>query len=250
MTNRIDNQQIARQLQIRARETQKKQSVEFQQTLETSIQAGAKAKQTNPGDILNRYAAAEEAEKPATTESNESSELGATRAAQTKEEKPQKSQKKQDTQTAHADRQAEKKNDKVALDIAVQRKSQQEQENGESGTGGQGDFFQQAIQIGLNAQSVEQVAAPHNVSLPPGALNEIVDKIYVGVDQTGASQFVIELKSDVLNGGQIQVTAQGKNIKLKLSGLNYASKQTVRAAEGDLKQRLQGKGLTLSSLEL
>ncbi len=257
MANRIDdqnrsNQIIEHAINARARETQKKQSQAFQAKLMTEAQQGSNAKQESVSrQILEQYGKGVE-ESPAEAASileqaTDKDQAGASQ--QLKHQKTQKEQKKEDTHKAHLDKSAEKKQEKVALDTAVQRKKQEEQDSGESGTGG-GDFFQQAVNQGLRMQQAGATTEAHPVQLPDNNLQEIVDKVYLSTDPSGASQFIIELKSGVLNGGQIQVSTKGRNVQLKFSGLDSGSRRSVTSSQQHLQQRLQKKGLNLEKLEV
>jgi hypothetical protein len=256
MANRIDdqnrsNQIIERAIQTRARETQRKESKAFQAKLMTEAQQGANAKQESVSrQILEQYGKGLN-ESPAEAASilqqaTDKDKAGASQ--QLKQQKTQKDQKKEDTHKANLDKTAEKRQEKVALDTAVQRKKQQEDESGETGSGG-GDFFQQAVTQGLRMQQATATAEPHPVQLPENNLQEIVDKVYMSMDPSGASQFIIELKSGVLNGGQIQVSSKGRNVQLRFSGLDSGSRRSVLNSQQQLQQRLQQKGLNLEKLD-
>ncbi len=256
MANRIDdqnrtNQQIQHALNVRARETQKKQSQAFQAKLMTEGQQGANAKQESVSrQILEEYGKGLE-ESPAEAASvleqaTDKDRAGASQ--QLKQQKTQKDQKKEDIHKAHLDKSAEKKQEKVALDTAVQRKKQQEDDSDETGSGG-GDFFQQAINQGLRMQQASATTEAHPVHLPENNLQEIVDKVYLSTDQGGSSHFIIELKSGVLNGGQIQVSSKGRNVQLKFSGLDAASRRSITNSQLTLQQRFEQKGLNLEKLD-
>jgi hypothetical protein len=224
----------------------------FQQKLMTESQQGANAKQESISQqVLAQYAKGqEEAQGPAASvleQANDKDQAGTSQLA--KQQKTHKEQKKEDTHKAHLDKAAQKKNEKLVLDTAVQRKKQQDQDSSESGAGG-GDFFQQAVTQGLQMQQASATLEAHPVQLPEHNLNEIVDKVFVGIDRNGTSNFIIELKSGVLNGGQIQVSSQGKNVRLKFAGLDSASKRSVQSSKDELTRRLAMKGLDLEKLEI
>lgn len=256
MSNRIDDNNqssrlVERAIRIRAKEEQQKQVSNFKQKLETQVEQGANAKQAGlSSEVLKRYAEGEEMAKPATPATQESQGAGQMPKKLLKEEQSQKTRKQQDTKQAHQDKQAEKKHEKVALEIAVQRKSQQDQESAEFGGSGQGDFFQQAVNMGMAVQQAAPTESAHPVQVPEQALNEIIDKISVGVNQSGASEFVIDLKSNTLNGAQIQVSAQGKAVRLKFNGLDTNARQSVKMASAELRNRLLQKGLKLEQFEV
>ncbi|MEI6789943.1 MAG: hypothetical protein WCK42_02040, partial [Myxococcaceae bacterium] len=165
---------------------------------------------------------------------------------------PQKSQKTENKKTqkdTEKDKNIEKKNEKVVLDLAVQRKNQQDKDSGEFGGSSKGDFFQQAVSMGMATQKAE-VVPTGPVKIPEEIFNQIVDKVFAGVDPEGVSLFVIDLKQGVLGGGRIQISAQGKAVKLKFSGLDAVSRQSVKSARRELSDRLGAKGLELEALEM
>ncbi|MEI6805063.1 MAG: hypothetical protein WCK49_00980 [Myxococcaceae bacterium] len=252
MSDRVDanqsSQNIDRSIRIRGRELQKKQTnQEFQTKLATNQQLGANARvQVGSKQVLDQMAKGEEAEKTATPE--QTTETPVPKKA-LQQEKSQKTEQKKTEKQASTDKHIEKKNEKTVLDQAVQRKNQQEQESGEFGGSSGGDFFQQAVTMGIATQKAEAVPGGP-VKIPDEILNQIVEQVHAGVDAKGVSLFVIDLKPGVLGGGRIQISAQGKSVKLKFSGMDAVSRSQVKSAQGQLKERLGSKGLELSELEV
>lgn len=254
MSERVDrnraSESVDRAIRIRAREIQKKQiNQEFETKLATTEQKGAKAStQEVAREVLEKFAQGEEKAKTPTLASNQTRESLVPKKT-IQQEKSQKADQKKTQKDTHENKDVEKKNEKTALDIAVQRKNQQDEDSGEFGGSSGGNFFQQAVSLGMAVQKSE-VAAPAPVQIPEEVLNQIVDQIYTGVNAEGASVFVIDLKTGVLNGGRIQISAQGKSIKLKFSGLDTRSKQQIRSSQGELGQRLGSKGLKIVDFEV
>lgn len=251
MSDRIDpnqsSQNVDRTIQIRAREIQKKQvNQEFQTKLATNQQLGANARVQVGSKVLEQMAKGEEAEKAATPE--QTNEVPVPKKA-LQQEKSQKTEQKKTQQSSTHDKHVQNKNEKVALDLAVQRKNQQEQDSGEFGGSSGGDFFQQAVSMGMATQKTQAVPGGP-VKIPDEILNQIVDQVHAGVDAKGVSMFVIDLKPGVLGGGRIQISAQGKSVKLKFSGMDAVSRRQIKSAQRELKDRLVAKGLELENLEV
>ncbi len=155
--------------------------------------------------------------------------------------------KKEDAKSAKT----EKKREDVVLDTAIKRSQEKQSEEGFSEKGSD-DFFQAAVNMA--AQPLAKTDETQKTNAPPKipdeVLHQLVDRIFVGVDQKGLGQFIIELKDGVLGGGQINVSAQGGKIKLKFSGLDESSKRLVRNSKQELAARLRGKNLSLDSFEV
>ncbi|MBL4818770.1 MAG: hypothetical protein JKY15_06015 [Deltaproteobacteria bacterium] len=252
MSNRIDrdgsSRLIERGLQIRAKETQKKQNTRFQQKLVGGNVKGAKAQESQLSkETLERYAKTEGQDE---TQGAESQDAEAKSPKLLQEQQQPKTQKKQDSKESTQGKKAETKKKNLALQSAVKNKQQQEQNSGEMGGRNQGDFFQQAVNMGLATQQAAATAQAHPVQIPDADLNAMVERISVGIDPSGNSNFIIDLKKGVLNGASIKVTAQGKNIRLSFSGLDASGKQSIKGASEKLRDSLSQKGLSLSNLEL
>lgn len=255
MNERIDRNRTAemidRAIQAHAKDIQKKRiNQEFQAKLATKQQQGANARTSELSkEVLEKYAKAQEKEKAPLNKMSKSSDEPALKKTKHSEKDQKTEQKKTQKKDLKEDQQVEQKNEKVVLDLAVQRKSQQEKDSGEFGGSSGGDFFGQAISMGMATQKAEFIASGPP-SIPEEILNQIVEQVYAGVDAQGVSLFVIDLKPNVLGGGRIQISAQGKAVKLKFSGLDRVSEQSVRSARGDLRDRLNAKGLELENLEV
>ena len=253
MSDRVDRNQasqiVDRAIRIRAREIQRKQSnQEFEAKLETNQQLGAKARvQVGSKQVLDEMARGEEA--AAQTAASEQGSEAPVPPKALQQEKSQKTQQQKTQKNTSHDKQVEKKNEKVALELAIQRKKQQDQDSGEFGGSSNSDFFQQAVSMGMAMQKAEAVPGGP-VKVPEEVLNQIVDQVYAGVDTQGVSQFVIDLKPGVLGDGRIQISAQGKAVKLKFSGMDAVSRSQVKSVRGQLRQRLGAKGLELANFEV
>ena len=250
MGDRVDRNQsqtIDRAIQIRAREIQKKQvTQDFQTKLATNQQLGANARVQVGSQVLEQMAQGEEAAKAPASEQTSEAPVAQKALPQ---EKSKKTEQKTTQKNSEQGKQVEKKKENVTLDLAVQRKNQQQdQDSGAFGGSSGGDFFQQAISMGMATQKAEAVPGGP-VKIPDEILNQIVDQVHAGVDAQGVSLFVIDLKPGVLGGGRIQISAQGKKIKLKFSGLDAVSRRQVKSDKGELRDRLEAKGLELESLE-
>lgn len=251
MTDRVNQNQtsesIDRSIRIRARETKIKQTnQEFQEKLETGKQLGSNARaQEISREVLEQYARGEESSAKAPTGENKV----ATPKKTASQEKSKKTEQKKTQKDSEKDKQVSKKNEKVALDLAVQRKNQQKKDSGEFGGSLQGDFFQQAVSMGMATKKAEAIPTGP-AKIPDEVLNQIVDQVYAGIDAKGVSQFVIDLKPGVLGGGRIQISANGKAVKLKFTAMDAASRAQVKSAQRELEERLDAKGLKLENFEV
>ncbi|MBH2006518.1 MAG: hypothetical protein I8H75_04150 [Myxococcaceae bacterium] len=223
MTDRVDrnlsHDSIERGMRIRAREQQRQQvKQEFQDKLATAGQ--------EKQDLLSADQVSESL-PPKKLES----------------EKTQPTQRQKSSQGGKEQKQVQKKNQDLALDRAIQKKDQQQEDNAELGGSASG-FFQQAVSMGIAAKQAELVSQTP-AHIPDEVIAELAERVYAGVDVSGSSIFVIELKSSVLGGGKIRVSAQGKAIRLQWDGVNADARGRIRASEESLKNGLLKRGLEL-----
>src|SRR3989338_3337015 len=229
MKDRIEGhratESIERAIRIRAEEIKKKEiKKEFQKTL-TANQQGEKAKALKASkEVLQRYAAEEGRERSLARDSKR-------KGPAEHKKSNEKSHKAHDSRTNHDTKQAknfEHKSDNIVLDLAVQRRYQHEQDSGEFGGSSGGDFFQQAVSVGVSIHQMESITQAHPTEIPEEVLSYIVDQVYVGVNTKGMSQFVIDFKAGVLNGGRMQIASKGEDIQLRFSGLDEASRRLLK----------------------
>ena len=146
----------------------------------------------------------------------------------------------------------EKKREDVVLENAVKEKGKKDTEDDNFGGQAADDFFQQSVN--LAAQANPQVSQAQNVAAPPKIpqeiINQMVDRVFVGLNAKGLQQFVIELKGSIFGGSQISVSAQGKKISLKFSGLSDSAKGMLQNSKAELAQRFSDKNLSLNEFTI
>lgn len=79
---------------------------------------------------------------------------------------------------------------------------------------------------------------------------KIVERVRVGTNAVGASEFQIDLRSNVLSGLSIKLSAQNGKIKATFSGNNREVLKLLGEHAGALKEALGKRGLTLEDLRI
>jgi hypothetical protein len=114
------------------------------------------------------------------------------------------------------------------------------------GAAGQGIAQAQGAQAGGPAQ-VQGSAAPQ---LPQAVIQQIVERVMVGVNQEGLSQFRIEFKDNVLSGSVLTLTAKDGKVSAHFETRDVNVKRLLKASEGPLARAFGHKGLTLEKFEV
>ena len=79
---------------------------------------------------------------------------------------------------------------------------------------------------------------------------KIVERVRVGTNASGAAEFQIDLRSNVLSGLSIKVSGGRGKIKLAFSGTDKEVLKALGESAEDLKQALGGRGLKLDELRI
>ena len=79
---------------------------------------------------------------------------------------------------------------------------------------------------------------------------KIVERVRVGTNAAGNSEFQIDLRGDVLGGMSIKVSAKNGKISAVFSGKDRETLKMLEGQRDGLKNALAGRGLTLESLKV
>jgi flagellar hook-length control protein FliK len=102
---------------------------------------------------------------------------------------------------------------------------------------------------GAQVQSTE-AAAQAAPKLPAEVIRQIVERVMVGVNKEGLSEFRIELKDNILGGTALSLTAKDGKISAKFETRDANVKRLLMASEGELARAFEGKGLRLERFEV
>jgi hypothetical protein len=152
----------------------------------------------------------------------------------------------------------DKQQDRLA---PISRDDRQGGNKGESGEGGGKEMGSQADGFGAQGQGVAQTqgaqaSGPAQVQgksgpqLPQAVIQQIVERVMVGVNKEGLSQFRIELKENVLAGSVLTITAKDGKISAHFETRDKNVGRLLKASEGPLARAFAHKGLTLERLEV
>jgi len=78
---------------------------------------------------------------------------------------------------------------------------------------------------------------------------KIVERVRVGTNKAGNAEFQIDLRSDVLSGLSLRVSASAGKIDVVFSGSDRNSLKTVEEQSEALRTALDVRGLTLSNIK-
>lgn len=95
-----------------------------------------------------------------------------------------------------------------------------------------------------------QAPAPSGQPIPPHIIKELVDRVFVGVNQKGLNEFTIDLKGTMLAGTTLQISANGGRIYAKVQTGDKNVGRLFKASEGELARVFARKGLRLESMEI
>ena len=86
-------------------------------------------------------------------------------------------------------------------------------------------------------------------SMTKEIVDKIVSRVLVGHNSAGNAEFRIDLKTNVLKGLSIKVSAgRGKKISAVFSGSDHEALAALKGASSELKDALRARGLTLDDL--
>lgn len=78
---------------------------------------------------------------------------------------------------------------------------------------------------------------------------KIVERVRVGTNKAGNAEFQIDLRSDILSGLSLRVSASGGKINVVFSGSNKNALKTVEEQSEALRNALDVRGLTLTDMK-
>ncbi len=119
---------------------------------------------------------------------------------------------------------------------------------GDKGMGTQGSATPQAA--GQNVQATTKTEGAAGARLPTETLNALVDKVFVGLNKEGLSEFHIQFKDNVLAGSSLKVSAKDGKVSATFHTTNANVKRLITSSEGELSRAFTAKGMTLLRLEV
>lgn len=122
----------------------------------------------------------------------------------------------------------------------------QEKQDGHKQGDGQGPTGPGAIE---NEASAE-VGGPRQPKLPANIIQEIVNRVFVGANTEGLSQFHIEFKEEILGGLRLEISAENGKISAKFITSDKNIGRLLKASEGQLSRAFGHKGMSLDSLSV
>jgi len=81
-------------------------------------------------------------------------------------------------------------------------------------------------------------------------LQAIVDKVMVGLNKEGLSEFHIQFKDNVLAGSGLKISAKNGQVSAAFTTTNANVKRLLLASEGELARAFGSKGMSLARLEV
>jgi hypothetical protein len=105
----------------------------------------------------------------------------------------------------------------------------------------------QAAQPQTQANAAQQVQGPQ---VPPEIIQQIVERVMVGVNKEGLSEFHIEFKENVLAGSSLRLTAENGKISAHFKTQDVNVARLLKASEGPLARAFARKGMSLEKLEV
>ncbi len=118
---------------------------------------------------------------------------------------------------------------------------------GRDGFGAAGQGVAEAKGAQVHGAEAAAQAAP---KLPAEVIRQIVERVMVGVNKEGLSEFRIELKDNVLGGTALSLSAKDGKIFAKFETRDQNVKRLIQASEGELARAFESKGLRLERLEV
>jgi len=103
---------------------------------------------------------------------------------------------------------------------------------------------------GAQTAATQQVQGATAPRISPELVQQLVERVLVGVNKEGLSEFQIEFKQDVLAGSRLSITAKDGKISAKFHTDDTNIGRLLKASEGELARAFGRKGLTLERLEV
>ncbi len=268
MPSRVDDRIQSRNLERLQKDIQKKEIDKGKQRMFEQVM-GAK-KQAEQTTQTSRPKVLEEVpeRKEATLKSAEENQLKSSMSKKEPMEKtPVKRELREETvskKTQETDEKHDAKQDAVqdshreakAQDLAYERAVTQKRDGDTSDSGQNGSSSEDAFfQTGVNFASGPTAPVPTAQTtmagrIPDEILNQMVDQIYIGVNESGQKEFLIELQGSFFGGGNIRVSARAGKVNIHFSGLSKDAKKLVEDARGEMGERLKGKNLALGVFDV
>ncbi|MEK7705792.1 MAG: hypothetical protein AAB426_12600 [Myxococcota bacterium] len=128
-------------------------------------------------------------------------------------------------------------------------------DSAESGAGGQkhGSMGGQHLAGSSAPAATTATEHAHGSSaprLPPDVIRKLVERVYVGVNTEGLSEFHIEFKESVLAGSRLTISARDGKIFARFQTEDTNVGRLLKASEGELARAFGRKGLRLERLEV
>jgi hypothetical protein len=126
-------------------------------------------------------------------------------------------------------------------------------DKGESGgkeMGQQGNLAGQSQVIAQSQAAHAGAARGAQGTIPAEVMQQIVERVMVGVNKEGLSEFHIEFKENVLAGSSLRLTAQGGKVSAHFRTTDANVKRLLQASEGPLARAFARKGMSLDTLEV
>ena len=98
------------------------------------------------------------------------------------------------------------------------------------------------------AQVTEAQASRAPAGLPPALIQQIVQRVMVGVSAKGLQQLHIEFKHDVLGGLRLSVETKDGKVSAKFVTTDPNVRRLLKASEGELARAFGKKGMQLEDL--
>lgn len=99
--------------------------------------------------------------------------------------------------------------------------------------------------------SAQQAQGAGSARLPPEVIQQMVQRVFLGVNKEGLTQFHIELQDHVLAGSSLSVACKdGVKIQAKFFCKDAQIRNLVHASKGELSRAFEKKGLSLERLDV
>ena len=80
-------------------------------------------------------------------------------------------------------------------------------------------------------------------------IDQIVERVRVGVNRAGVPEFQIDMKADILGGVMIRLSCKRGHVTAEFRGARSVLKQ-IEYEERNLREALEKKGLVLDAIKL
>jgi hypothetical protein len=149
----------------------------------------------------------------------------------------------------------EKQGDQLA---AVSRDDRQKQSGGDSDAGGskeqqKGMFAGSDPTMAAQAKEMQGPAASQQAQgtagtkIPQAVIDQLVQRVLVGLNKEGLGEMHIQFKEGVLGGGSLQISSKDGKINAKFTVPDQNTRRLLRASQGELERAFGSKGLTLAN---